>query len=255
MFYVASKLLIGLLHPFHWIVLLLLVSFLVKTGRAKRWFRWGALVLFILFANRGLINLVYKWMEPAPFSQDKISTPYPYGVLLGGGFARFNPDLPDRILFRDHVNRLTESMELFQSGKIKRLILSGGDGTLATKKEIESLNIRTFLVENNWPDSSILVESTSRNTFENARNVKYILDSLQVNDPVLLITSAMHMARAKGCFDKQGIPTVEYPADYRQRSHCGWSEFLFPDISCLDEWQAILKEWIGMLAYRIKGYV
>lgn len=255
MVYFASKLLIVLLHPFHWVVGGLLWSLIIKSQGWKRFFRLGSFFLFLIFGNRGLINAIYTSIEPLPLSQDKITTTYPYGVLLGGGFARFNPSFPDRIIFGDHINRLTESMELYHSGKIKKLIISGGDGSLSPKKEIESQNIKTFLAENNWPDSSLVVEPNSRNTYENARNVKQILVSLQIKEPILLITSALHMPRAKGCFVKQGIVLIPYPADYLQRDSLSAGDYLFPDLSCFGEWQAIIKEWIGFLAYRIRGYV
>jgi uncharacterized SAM-binding protein YcdF (DUF218 family) len=255
MYYFASKLVMIFLHPFHWVVGGLVLSILVKSRGWKRVFRFGSLLIFLIFGNRGLINAVYTSIEPLPLSQDKITGPYPYGILLGGGFARINPSFPDRIFFGDHINRLTESMELYHSGKIKRLIISGGDGSLARKKEAEALNINTFLSENNWPDSALVIEPDSRNTFENARNVKQILDSLQVKEPVLLITSALHMSRARGCFVKQGIELKPYPADYLQRDGLGLADYLIPDLSCFSEWQAVIKEWVGTLVYRIKGYV
>jgi len=255
MFFIASKLLIGILNPFHWVIIGLLISLIIKSPRSKLQWRIAVIILFLFFGNRALINAVYIRIEPQPLAQDKIIQSYSFGILLGGGFAHLNPRFPDRIIFRDHINRLTESMELFQSGKIKKLILSGGDGSLSSKKELESQNILTFLLENNWPDSAILVESKSRNTYENARNVKHILDSLQVKESVLLITSALHMPRAQRCFAKQGIHFISYPADYRQRNQLGLLGYLVPDISCFDEWQSIFKEWIGIIAYRMKGYV
>lgn len=255
MFYFASKLLMVFLHPFHWVVGGLLLSLIVKSRGWKRFFRLGSLLIFLIFSNRGLMDAVYILIEPQPLSQDKITTTYQYGVLLGGGFARRNPSFPDRIIFGDHINRLTESMELYHSGKIKKLIISGGDGSLSSKKEIESQNIKAFLAENNWPDSSLVVEPNSRNTYENARNVKEILVSLQIKEPVLLITSALHMRRARGCFVKQGIELIPYPADYLQRGRLSTGDYLIPDLSCFSEWQAVIKEWVGTLVYRIKGYL
>lgn len=255
MFYIVSKLLSWLLYPFYWIVFLFLLSIFIKSNRFKFGLRLSSIILFFIFGNRAILNGVYTWNETQPLSQESIKDPYPYAVVLGGGFAQFNPRFPDRIMFRDHINRLTESMELFQSGKIKKLIISGGQGSLSSNQQIEAQYVRSFLLENNWPDSSILIEPTSRNTFENARNVKSILDSLKVNAPILLITSAMHMPRAQACFKKQGIAFTAYPADYRQRDQLGWSNYFIPELSCFDEWQAVIKEWIGIVAYRIKGYI
>ncbi|MDZ4707319.1 MAG: hypothetical protein SH818_02860, partial [Saprospiraceae bacterium] len=148
MFFFLSKLLIELLNPFNWVVGGLLISVCIKSRKWKWMLKLGSLFLFLIFGNRGLINSIYSWIEFRPLSQDNITKSYSYGVLLGGGFARFDPAFPDRIIFGDHINRLTESMELYHSNKLKKLIISGGDGSLIAKKQVESQNIKTFLLEN-----------------------------------------------------------------------------------------------------------
>jgi len=212
-----------------------------------------------------MINTVYRRIEAKPLLQESISPPFEYAVVLGGGFAGLHNGFPDRIQFNDHVNRLTEGMELMGSGKVRKLILSGGEGGLQRDKAAESLLSQAFLTEINWPDSTILTESTSRNTFENARNVKRMLDSLSAlapaiegpgtRAPVLLITSALHMPRAAACFHRQGIPFVPYPADYQQWEKVSLPLYFFPQLRCFDEWQAIFREWVGTAVYRLKGYI
>lgn len=260
MYYLASKLLTFLLHPFNWILALLLLSVMIKSGRFKKRIRAFSLVLFMIFGNRALINSVYRRIEPKPLLQETITASFEYGVVLGGGFAGLNKRLPDRIQFNDHINRLTEAMELMGSGKVDKLILSGGEGGLRRDREAESLHSISFLREINWPDSAILTETTSRNTFENARNVKRILDSLGSiapgsKAPILLITSALHMPRAAACFRRQGISFTPYPADYQQWEKVTLTQYFFPELRCFDEWQAIFREWVGMAVYRLKGYV
>lgn len=264
MYYLASKLLTFLLHPFNWIFALLLFSVMIRSGRLKKRIRIFSLFLFIVFGNRALINTVYQRIEPQPLLQETITAPFEYGVVLGGGFAGLNKRLPDRIQFNDHINRLTEGMELMGSGKLDKLILSGGEGGLQRDKEAESLHSLSFLKEINWPDSIILTETTSRNTYENARNVKHMLDSLGAEAPgakapgakapILLITSALHMPRAAACFRQQGISFTPYPADYQQWDKVPFPQYFFPQLRCFDEWQAIFREWVGMAVYRLKGY-
>lgn len=269
MYYLASKLLSFLLHPFNWIIALFLLSMLVRSPWLKKRIRIFSLFLFLVFGNRALINEVYRRIEPPPLMQETIAAPFEYGVVLGGGFAGLNKRLPDRIQFNDHINRLTEGMELMGSGKVGKLILSGGEGGLQRDKEAESLHSLSFLREINWPDSTILTETTSRNTYENARNVKRMLDSVGVEAPgakapgakapgakapVLLITSALHMPRAAACFRKQGISFTPYPADYQQWEKVPFTQYFFPQLRCFDEWQAIFREWVGMAVYRLKGY-
>lgn len=255
MFHYVSKLLSFLLSPYYWIVAGILLGVLLKNKKIKRIGFVLAFAIYLIFGNRAILNQIYKGFEYKPLFQDQIKTPFEYAVVLGGGFASFNPSFPDRIQFRNHVNRLTECMELYQSGKIKRVIASGGAGGIGRVKNIEANNIETFLKENNWPDSSILIDSKSLNTYENALNSKKILDSLHFHGPVLLITSALHMHRALATFKKQGINTIPYPADYEQRGKMEYLEYLEPSTECLGEWQALLREWVGYQVYRMKGYL
>ena len=239
MFHLFSKILSLVISPYNWIVVSFLLSFVFKKQRVKFVLRIGALIGFLIFGNRALINQVYKSIEPA----------------LGGGLAHSNHNFPDRIFFNDHINRLTECMELVQSGRVNKVILSGGVGGLSRFRDIETDHMKTFLVENNWPDSTILVEANSRNTYENALEVKKILDSLHCTLKILLITSAVHMSRAEGCFRKQGIPLDTYPADYQQKDKLEYLEYINPDTKALGEWQALIHEWVGSLVYKWKGYL
>lgn len=255
MFHLLSKLLSFLLSPYLWIIWSLILSFLVRSGKTKKGLRYFALFVFLILGNRGLINLAYEKIEPRPYYQQDIHRVYDYGVVLGGGFAHTNAHFPDRVFFTQHVNRLTEAMELVQSNQVKKIILSGGIGGLTRFRDYEVDDVKTFLLENQWPDSIILTEAQSKNTYENAVNVKVILDSMQVKSKVLLITSALHMPRAAACFKKQGIDLDSYPADYLQRDKLAYLEYIMPDPQCLGEWEAIFREWVGKLVYRWKGYL
>ena len=255
MFHFLSKILSFVIAPYHWILLCVLLAFFIKNPKAKRKLGFLAILLYMIFGNRALINSMYSLMEPAPLFQQNIITPYEYGVVLGGGFAYSNANFPDRVFFRDHINRLTEAMELYHTGKIRKIILSGGVGGLSRFKDLETEHIKSFLLENNWPDSVILVESTSRNTMENAKNTKAILDAKNYNNKILLITSALHMPRAAACFKKQGMPFDAYPADYQQKDKVELLQFILPGMDVVGEWHAVFHEWIGTMVYRWKKYI
>ena len=214
-----------------------------------------ATIIYFIFGNSALLNLAYKAIEPAPFFQFNITTPYEYGVVLGGGFVAFDESLPDRIIFNESANRLTESLELFYSQKIKNLIISGGAGGIGREKNIEAVHVRSFLREIQFPDSALIIESASKNTYENGVFVKQILDSLKYNGTILLITSAVHMPRAMAVFKNQGINAMAYPADYEQKSKLEYIDYIVPGTHNLYEWQLIFKEWVGFQVYKIKGYI
>lgn len=255
MFHLLSKILMFILSPYYWIVFLLLFGVFSKNKLRKKKSFWAAAVIYFIFGNSALLNIAYKAIEPLPFFQFHITTPFEYGVLLGGGFVAFDESLPDRIIFNESANRLTESLELFYSQKIKNLIISGGAGGIGRVKNIEAVHAQTFLGEIQFPDSALIIESKSKNTYENGVFVKQILDSLKYDGTILLITSAVHMPRAMAVFKKQGINAMAYPADYEQKSKLEYTDYILPGTHNLYEWQLIFKEWVGYLVYKLKGYI
>lgn len=70
----------------------------------------------------------------------------------------------------------------------------------------------------------------------------------------LLVTSAWHMPRSMGCFRKAGFDVTAYPVDYRTnwpRDAYRLASFASTGLGELD---IGVKEWIGMIAYRLTGY-
>ena len=51
----------------------------------------------------------------------------------------------------------------------------------------------------------------------------------------------------------KGIDFDSYPADYLQRDKLVYLEYIMPDPQCLGEWEAIFREWVGKLVYRLEG--
>ena len=65
----------------------------------------------------------------------------------------------------------------------------------------EAILTRELLIRLGVPDSAIIVEPASRNTYENALFTREILKEKYPNATprLLLITSAWHMRRSMGC--------------------------------------------------------
>jgi uncharacterized SAM-binding protein YcdF (DUF218 family) len=97
------------------------------------------------------------------------------------------------------------------------------------------------------------VEGASRNTHESAASVGKLLkdDTSQK----LLITSAFHMRRSKACFVKEGIEVDMFPVDfYTHRRRFTFDVLVIPKVDALLVWHKLIKEWVGMIAYKIAGY-
>jgi uncharacterized SAM-binding protein YcdF (DUF218 family) len=71
----------------------------------------------------------------------------------------------------------------------------------------------------------------------------------------LLITAAMHMPRAVGCFRVAGFRVEPYPVEYMTCSRWGPFHLFASGSSALIQFDRAAKEWIGLIAYRLMGQI
>lgn len=175
-------------------------------------------------------------------------------VVLGGGIAgpqppRLTADLADA------ADRVLHGARLYRAGKAPRIILSGGDLPTLGLSASEAPAMRGLLMEWGIPEQALVVEDRSRNTRENAVNTRQVMDELGIED-VLLVTSATHMRRALATFRAAGVDARPVPTDYRvvDRSARGVIDLL-PDAHALALTSDALKEYLGFVVYRLKGWI
>jgi uncharacterized SAM-binding protein YcdF (DUF218 family) len=156
--------------------------------------------------------------------------------------------------FGKSSDRFIQAANLYHTGKVKQLIISGGSGNFWIAEPPEAIFIKKQLINNGIPDSCILIEKKSRNTYENGLYTKQLIDSARIAGPFLLITSALHMPRSIKIFKKLNISCIPYPCDYKvyPATHY-FLNTVYPDVSLMKEWEYLIKEILGTLAYRITG--
>ena len=108
------------------------------------------------------------------------------------------------------------------------------------------------------PEAAILIEEKSLNTRENALFTKEFLEKegIPTQQEFVLITSAFHMPRSKKCFDKVGLQTIPFPVDYYSHDlKYDLPSLIYPSLGSLQTWQILFKEFLGLLMYRLVGYI
>ena len=108
-----------LLHPFHWILLLLLTALAVRSQRWRKRLLLTSLLVAVAFGNGWILHVVHNWWEPEPQQFDQIQVPFDVGVVLGG-FTNLHATPLDRLHLGDEANRFTQAIELYHEGKILR---------------------------------------------------------------------------------------------------------------------------------------
>ncbi|AHV91901.1 YdcF family protein [Bordetella holmesii] len=173
-------------------------------------------------------------------------------VVLGGNTAngRANWFLPYEK--ETAVVRVDVATDLYLAGRAPKVVLSGGalEGNVS-----EAQGMAHRMRQHGVPDSALVLENASRNTYENAALTE---DTLRANhiDKVLLVTSALHMPRAMAAFSKQGVEVIAAPAPPQIVLPAGsgitpW----IPDTRALDASRSIIKEYAGLLVYWLRGWV
>ncbi len=188
------------------------------------------------------------------WQQDLVVLPkdkkYSAGILLGG---LIKTDRSNRTFFASEADRFIQTTKLYHSGYIENIVVTGGNPSIVkSKNPSEAMQLKTELVLQGIPATNIFVEYESRNTYENAVFTKRLLDSLQLLPPYIMITSAMHVPRAKAVFEKAGIDVIPYPASFKEiNAKKSIKAYILPSIDVLDSWNDLLKEVIGLAVYRI----
>ncbi len=257
MFFLLSKLLKFLVKPMNWIVGLLLFSAFAKNEAwRQRTFRVG-LALLVLLTNHAFFNLVVRGWEPDPPPAFQRQQVYDVAIVLGGYSNPWIEPGHDRYNFSWNANRLTQVLELYFDGRVRKLLLSGGSGNPFNQSWREARAVVPLLVRFGVCREDILVEARSRNTRENAVQSKALLDSLGLAEgSLLLVTSAWHMPRAEGCFRKVGLEVQPWPVDYMsERWRWDPSMWLWPNPMDLHRWTLLWNEWAGYVVYWLRGYI
>ena len=120
------------------------------------------------------------------------------------------------------------------------------------------------------PASAVLEEAGSHNTRENAAFVRPMLAARHLRR-ILLVTSAVSMPRALAVFQHENIDAIAAPADFvtpglsaelsasRGRHRADWLEkivlLVIPDSESLNQVGRALHEYVGLLVYRVYGWI
>ena len=249
MLFILSKVLFFLLQPLVWVVTLLILSLGSKVTIRRRTYQITALVVLFLFSNQFIFNKLCRLWEnqiPAFQSTEKFDV-----AIVLGGISNFD-DIHNQPAFHGNSERLMNVLPLYFSGQVKKILFAGGSGRL-DKENAEAIHIKKYLLSLGVKQKDILLDTNSRNTYENA---KFALQLVNQNNRLLLSTSATHLVRSLACFEKMGVSPTPFPVDYMsyEENRFDLDKLLIPSPRVLMQWYWLLHEWVGILIYKVRGY-
>jgi uncharacterized SAM-binding protein YcdF (DUF218 family) len=255
MFFVLSKTLGVMLLPTNFLIVLGLAGGALVVSRFSALGRKLLVVSVVLLAVCGfspLGNILLYPLEQRFPPWDAAQGP-PDGIIVLGG--PIDPDLSvahDTPVIRSAPDRLIAAAALAHQYPNARIIFSGGSPNLISNDAREA-DFAAEIFEGLGVDKSRLaVERRSRNTYENAEFSKTIA-APKTGERWLLVTSAFHMPRSIGIFRKVGFAVEPYPVDWRVGDRADLVSFTNYAGDGLGRTDTGLREWLGLIAYRLTG--
>ena len=255
MFFYLSKLLSVLFNPFIWGLILLVISLLSKKIKLKKKSFSSSILILVFFSNTVIFLEFTRLWEEEGTKIENVKH-YDVGVVLGG-IAEYNNDL-ERLSIRRGGDRIWQAIHLYHIGKIDKILISGDSGYMVDKGLNEAIQLKALLIQEKIPKEDILVETVSKNTYQNAFETKKIIEGIPEIESVLLITSALHMKRSKACFKKVGFTNFDtFTTDHYTGSSRNYyfDQYVIPNESVLMDWDRLIHEWVGYVTYWMMGYI
>lgn len=103
------------------------------------------------------------------------------------------------------------------------------------------------------PADKVFAETRSRNTFENFAFSKQQFNLGAEGRPVVLVSSALHLPRSVAIAERMNLAVIPFPCNYRAERRIHWRMWL-PGNDGLANIEEALHEWVGLLAYRLRGW-
>jgi uncharacterized SAM-binding protein YcdF (DUF218 family) len=222
----------------------------------KRWPRFGMrlsiaslLLLALLSTTVGALFLI----EPL----EGLTTPLTSArntsaraiVVLAGGQLQHAPEygglnVPNSIT----LMRLRYAAKLYAQTGLP-ILVTGGAPTGAAHSEAAQM---ARVLREDFSTPVKWLEEASENTAQNAQFSARILQPVGVQR-ILLVTDAMHMARAQRIFARNGFDVVMAPTQFYSYSHQRFSPMdLIPEYQQLHRAGYAMHEWIGLAWYWLR---
>lgn len=253
-----AKLVAALVSPLGTAWLLGLLALGLAAG-ARRWgWRRGGMAA----GWTGLAAVGWLWLWATPLASDALRgalenqagprtveavAPAPVLVVLGGGVQGASPPQRPHPNLGAAADRVWHAARLYHAGKAPKVLLSGGVLGAGDGSEAEAM--QTLLLDLGVPASALLLEGGSHNTGTNAALSARLLAAQNV-DTVMLVTSALHMPRARQAFERAGLTVIPAPTDFEVIPRPFSALRLLPDTEALDGSARAFKEIVGRLAGR-----
>jgi uncharacterized SAM-binding protein YcdF (DUF218 family) len=255
-FFFGSKIFWMIASPINLLLFAVLVGVLLGFGRHARFGRRLALTAILILIAAATLPLGVLLIAPLEdrFPLPPPDLPPPEGIIvLGGAIDNDVSTARQETVFDEGGERVTEAVVLAKRYPQARVVYTGGAASFTGAISTEALQGRKLMSQMGIAPDRVTIEDKSRNTDENARFTAAIVHP-QPSQRWIVATSAFHMPRAMGVFEKAGFHPIAYPVAFRTRGR--WPDDLrltFEPTRNLRIFEIAVHEWIGLAAYWLSG--
>ena len=235
------------------ILIQLFVIFFTESKKLVIFFSKLFLILFLFFGYSPLSNFLLSkiedYIQPSKYPIQQLTGV----VVLGGSFeAGLESKERNQVFLNSSAERLTKVLEIYKKNQRILILFSGFSNSIKPQGWSETDMAKKFFLDQGVRIDNLIFENQSRNTFE---NIKYSKDIINNYKGVWgLVTSANHMPRSFFALKKQGLILEPIHVDYKTgTSRMFWINF---DISSgLRNWGIVLHELIGISYYKLTNKI
>jgi prepilin-type processing-associated H-X9-DG protein len=255
MFFFVSKILGFFALPSNVLIAIGILGVVLLSTRFTRLASWLVVTSLVLLAIVGLSPFGNVLMLPLEqrFPPWDPGRGAPDGIVVLGG--AISPDVSaarDAVALDEAAERIIVTAELARRYPNARIVFSGGSNAMFFDGAVEATFAVRQLEALGVSHERLTAEEQSRNTIENAVFSR-LLANPKPGERWLLVTSAYHMPRAMAAFRAAGFAVEAYPVDWRTRGPADVYR-PFPSLAeGLRRTDTAVREWIGLLAYRLAG--
>ncbi len=241
MFFIVSKVLVWFIYPLSISFFLMIAALVIghkKKGRLYSTFLFSSILIIYVFSIRPTAELLLFPLEHKYSEERKDISGADVIVILAGGEGK----------------RIIEGIGLFHKKRAPLVIMSGGSGDIFNQRQKDALLMKEIATELGVPEGSIITETESRNTRENAIYTKQILDRIDAQK-IILVTSAFHIPRAYALFKKIGVDAVPVGSGFIVKP-TPYDPFSFlPNAQNLKNSSIAIREYVGIAVSWLKGWI
>ena len=213
------------------------VVFFLVIGVVKRKpaFSASGLLILLVFSN-------HFFAEWTIIQAEKPFVPIKIGALEKSDFV---------VVLSGDVARFENALNILEKGKADKMIVTAGKTPWEKKLDSDGHQYIKIAEQKGIGLEKILITGVVHNTEQEALKIKEMIPK---NSKITLVTSAVHMTRAKMLFEKAGFNIIAFPIKFFSGHKITPMSFI-PSASALHRSSKIFREFQGRLFYWIKYYL